>query len=155
MTNQLSQSDFDRAIDLLRQKVASVIAIPDTQEFTMERVFFEHYAVCDAIRIKEAEPGEFYDESLNSKFPCCGIDIVLENTATEDVTQLRLVYYFESHAQNPKHSCLYVTDDENNLLFWYSQDHDLKQNQWYINSFAQDLEDENGNYVFDGEPIQI
>lgn len=153
---KLSESGgLDQAINAIRHAIAEFMELPATQSFEFERLLLQHHLEgCDTVRDILAETGSFYDETLNTEYPCCTANFTLENSSTGDSTQLWLSYYFERSGHPCNHSSLCALDADNNIIIWYSQEHDLKE-QWYINCFAQDLVDEQGEFLYDAEPVQI
>lgn len=47
-----------------------------------------------------------------------------------------------------------ITDEDGNILYWRNVDQ-TPETEWIINEMANDITDDAGNIVFDGEPCNI
>lgn len=130
---------------------------PEETEFYIERIFLEHYFTKPYLQVGERYESEFYDETSGERLPCRTIEVSSSDTIDGVSAEvLRLNYYSEQqNIAKPGRLALNITDQDDYVLYWRSEEHKDLKTEWYINCYAQDLTDENGNLIFNGEPVNL
>ncbi len=128
---------------------------PEDTEFYIERLFLENYFTKAYLRVGEALEGTFHDNNANEDFDCQTIEIASTDSIDGPPTEtLQFIYYLEDDRYTGAgRLALAIVDTDASMLYWRSQFHDDLKTEWYINCYAQDLTDENGTFIFDGEPV--
>ena len=135
------------------RKIQQAIPYQVTDEDTyVEQILLEYVCKNSKVSIGEAQAGECVDELEGIAYSCTSVMIGVTDDCG-DITELQFVYYLDIGPDQPG-IALKIIDGENNVIYWRSQAHDPKT-EWYINYFAEVLEDENHRIIFVGDPVQI
>jgi len=144
---------LDQAVQHLHGKLANP-GTPAEDEYYVEKYFFAAYFHGDVLKFNPTQDGEFYDEVDNISYPCKIIDISCESSIDGPLQEnLRFIYY--ASKEKPSQKALVITEiEEENMLYWRSSSHDPKT-EWYINSLAYDITNNDGDFIFNGEPVNL
>lgn len=83
---------------------------------------------------------------------CTVIELMfLKENNIVDLESSLCLYYFDTDGQR---TGLIIVDKNNNMVYWRNADQDPRT-KWQICSLAQDITDDDGNFIFDGEPYNI
>lgn len=127
---------------------------PD-ETFYVERHFLSSYLECDVDHIGVRNDG-LGNLNTNGK-PCvCYILRVEPFRCGSNSPNHKFIFsYFGGRSGHfgPGHG-LMITDEDGNILYWRNVDQN-PETEWIINEMANDITDDAGNIIFDGEPCNI
>ncbi len=121
--------------------------VNETEEFLVETVFLDYWNT-----ISNGAP-EQEGISVESYFLEGGSKLVVRITCDEDgAAEPVMMVYTPSAEHLGKHTLEISIGD--NLVYWREAEHN-PATEWLINGLANGITDENGNFIFTGDPVRI
>ena len=144
----MKKTALDSALKRLRE------ARETDDECFVERYYIDQYAqeYVDATIIQNTH--EENCEIVPDEEPreCTVIELMfLKENNIVDLESSLCLYYFDTDGQQ---TGLIIVDKNNNMAYWRNANQDPRT-EWQICSLAQDITDDDSNFVFDGEPYNI
>lgn len=127
-----------------------------SEDFYVERHFLNHYYDGDlsTIEIGTVKNTVLECNSKTEDTPHITIR-VFDPCNGDEATTLNFIYPVTTRLLAPKEKHdLQIVDTDYNVLYWRDADHDPRT-QWTINALADDITDEEGNFIFPGDHTNI
>ena len=123
----------------------------------IETSFLRRFIKTDCIRMDDGDIGQINVSAYGKEgsYECHCITITGEDTTDGPTGEtLRFHYFGGSGPYRGTNYGLIILDRDENVLYWREAGQNPRT-EWIINCLASDLEDGNGNFIFDGDPVTI
>lgn len=125
----------------------------------VEASFLQRFFTSDCIRTHYDDIGQIHVYLSTNQhagaYDCHRFIITGDDTVNGPTGETLYFYYFGSHSfRMGDNYGLIIQDQDENILYWREANQDPRT-EWLINCLAYDLEDENGDFIFDGEPTTV
>lgn len=149
-------AEFIKSIRNTRKKYSSRPSkAPD--KVVIEACFMRQFFTSDCIRIRDDGIGTINVSSYTREeaYECHRFVLTGDDSIDGPTGESLYFCYFNGSGSNRGTNYgLIIQDHDDNVLYWREAGQNPRT-EWLINCLAENMEDENGQFVFRGEPVAI